>query len=247
MSHVVEYHRFVLYEIPSLKGKRVLELGAGRGIWAYLMRSAREDFDSIIVGVDIHSPYLAHCKRFRVYDDLVRADARWLPFVESVFDIVVAAEVIEHLPKAQGPFLLKEIERVCQGKAVITTPNGFWHQREIPHGVASETHLSGWSVSDLVSFGYKVHGIGFRPARQIMDRQPKLWGFLHYTFTPFSQVFPRLGELLIATKELGNTHPIQVSPIARQYFASDKKSKHHMSLDIIHASTIAENNLVNSV
>ncbi len=206
MSHPLEYDRFVLHEIPFLKSKSVLDLGTGHGIWGYLMRSEKEALDATIVGVDIHEPYLAFCKNFRVYDNLVRADAKSLPFAESVFDIVVAAEIIEHLPKAQGLFLLKEIERVCREKIVITTPNGFWHIRENPQCITSEAHLSGWSVSDLEACGYKVHGIGFRPARRLMDHQPKLWGFLHYTFTAFAQVFPYLGELLIATKELKKVH-----------------------------------------
>jgi ubiquinone/menaquinone biosynthesis C-methylase UbiE len=60
-------------------------------------------------------------KKFCVYEDLILADASHLPFKDDSFDYVLCSEVIEHLSKQSGRRLLAEIDRVCKGRAIITT------------------------------------------------------------------------------------------------------------------------------
>jgi len=66
-----------------------------------------------MVGLDIWKDYLKHSRRHNVYDDYVLADASRLPFRDKSFDIILACEVIEHMPKSRGWSFLKELERVC--------------------------------------------------------------------------------------------------------------------------------------
>jgi ubiquinone/menaquinone biosynthesis C-methylase UbiE len=127
MSHPYEHTRFVLHEVPNLKGKCVLDVGCGKGIWGYFLRSEYDE-NVFMVGLDIWKDYLKHSKRHNVYDDYVLADASRLPFRDKGFDIILACEVIEHMPKSRSWSFLKELERVCRHKIILTTPNGFWPQ-----------------------------------------------------------------------------------------------------------------------
>ena len=44
-------------------------------------------------------------KRHRVYNDIILADARHLPFRRKSFDVILAAELVEHLEKKEGKYL----------------------------------------------------------------------------------------------------------------------------------------------
>jgi len=97
-----------------------------------------------------------------VYDDLILASADKLPFRESSFDLVLASEVIEHLPKVQGEALLREVERVCKWKIIITTPRALWKKGFLENSAPTQRHLSGWTDEEFKKLGYRVVGVGFR-------------------------------------------------------------------------------------
>jgi 2-polyprenyl-3-methyl-5-hydroxy-6-metoxy-1,4-benzoquinol methylase len=210
MEHVPEYHRFVLREIPDLlSGARgqndeltVLDCGAGRGVWGSLMRGIRIGEKGTIVAVDVYRPFLKFLKHFSTYDDAALSDVGSLPFKDRAFDVVLASEVLEHLPKQNGLKFLQEVERVCKGKIILTTPNGAYQlgERMHSHHVESMEHRSGWSVGELRKLGFGVHGIGFRFFKLYWG-YPRVWGALLYFFTPISYSFPRIGEFLIAVKK----------------------------------------------
>jgi len=208
MSHLTEEHRFVLREIyPSvLKDfpERVCDLGCGRGVWGYLTRfilsSYRPDKEAYLIGVDIHRPYLEFVRKYKVYDDIILASVTQLPFKDKSINVILTIELIEHLSKDEGLVFLDEVERVCTDKIVLTTPNGFW-SRKGSLDIPPEVHRSGWHVKDFKKRGYKIHGMGFKYVK-FYTRYPFLWGILFYIFTPLSYVIPRLGEILMATKEI---------------------------------------------
>jgi len=195
---------FVLEEIPELCGRKLLDIGCGRGSWGFLMLVERGGSKGFMVGLDIQKKHLQFCKNHHVYDEVILGDAAHLPFRESSFDFVLASEVIEHLPKNLGFKLIKEAERVGR-KIVITTPQGYQPRSQEIKGPNS--HKSQWTSSDFQKMNYRVHGVGFRFFKWYMIAEkesspPKLlYGALLYLFTPLSYVFPRLGEWLLAIKE----------------------------------------------
>jgi len=209
MEHVPEYHRFVLRELPDLFSTKedqsevmILDCGAGRGVWGSLVRGTRVGAKGSIVALDVYRPYLEFLKRFGTYDDVALSDAGHLPFRDQAFDFVLASEVLEHLPKQDGLTFLHEVQRVCKGKIILTTPNGAYQigERLRSQHVESMEHRSGWSVGELRKLGFGVHGIGFRFFKLYWG-YPSLWGALLYFFTPISYLFPRIGEFLIAVKK----------------------------------------------
>lgn len=75
----------------------------------------------------------------------------------ATFDIVVALDVIEHLPRSAGSAFLKVCEDAASKYVVIQTPNGF-QQQGPEFGNEGQRHLSGWYPNDFRARGYVVHG-----------------------------------------------------------------------------------------
>ena len=83
-------------------------------------------------------------------------------FGPKSFDVVMAAELLEHLPKEDGPKLLAVCESVARKFVIITTPNGFLEQdpalapNEPWAKNPYQKHLCGWLPHELEALGYEV-------------------------------------------------------------------------------------------
>lgn len=71
-----------------LKGKRILDIGCGKGYILYQMRS----FD--VLGVDISPEYMSYLKAKEL--NAIVADAEVLPF-NNEFDIAIMTDILEHV------------------------------------------------------------------------------------------------------------------------------------------------------
>ncbi len=92
----------------------VLDLGCGDGAISNCLVS--DGFD--VTGVDISTEALKHFKGKGVVASLDK-----LPFSDYSFDLVICAEVLEHLPEETYERAVKEIERVARQYVIISTPN----------------------------------------------------------------------------------------------------------------------------
>ena len=70
------------------------------------------------------------------------------------FDVVVAFDLIEHLPKHVGWSLLYEMERVSGQARGVYTPNGFVWQSPAEENPWN-AHISEWTPRDLRVFGFR--------------------------------------------------------------------------------------------
>ncbi len=95
-------------EVSRLNPKTVLEIGKGPGI----VSESLQKFGVAVTTIDIDES---------LNPDVV-ASAEKMPFNDKQFDVVLAAEILEHLPKDKVGVALSEIVRV--GKhAVISLPH----------------------------------------------------------------------------------------------------------------------------
>jgi len=109
--------RAVVDALGPLEGRRVLDLGCGKGRFASRLQQQGAE----VVGLDVSSRMLAEAQGL----DRVRGSARRLPFASAAFDAVVAIEVIEHVgPVGLGP-VLDEARRVLRpgGRLAIIDKN----------------------------------------------------------------------------------------------------------------------------
>jgi len=156
MKEIMPFHdpsidNVVLSLILSRHG-RLLDVGCGYGWFGYKLR-VEYRFNEPIIGFDIYKPYIEQIKHIKVYEDFIVGDARYLPFRNGAFDIVLAAEIIEHLDKRDGLKLIRECERVSRELTILTTPRGFYPQNSYGKN-PFEIHRSGWTEKDFCELGF---------------------------------------------------------------------------------------------
>jgi len=105
-----EHYAVQLREIAKLSGRTILEVGPRAVVHDYLVWSGYE-----VTTLDIDPT--------RKPD--VVADIRTLPFVDQKFDIALCADVIEHLPRSDAPYAIKELRRIAR-TILISVP---WRRR----------------------------------------------------------------------------------------------------------------------
>ncbi len=104
-------------------GDKVLEVGCGEGILSVLMSKK----GAKVTSTDISEPNIDAARKYALnngVDNLVfsLADAENLPFDDNSFDVVVADNVLEHLPDFYKG--LSEMRRVTKNRAIIALPTG---------------------------------------------------------------------------------------------------------------------------
>lgn len=95
--------------VLELEGKQVLEVGIGnRTVGDYLTKR-----DIFYISSDINHELGPN----------VKSDIKNLPFKNNTFDVVLCAEVLEHLPFEEVPVALEEIKRTALRYVVVSLPH----------------------------------------------------------------------------------------------------------------------------
>ena len=102
-----------LFELIPKQGKVALDIGARDGFFSRLLA---ERFDHV-VALDLEKPNIDHPRV-----EAVKGDASQLEFNDRSFDLVVCAEVLEHIPSNLLDQVCKEISRVAGNEVVIGVP-----------------------------------------------------------------------------------------------------------------------------
>lgn len=86
----VEHRLKICEKFVSFSDRAILDLGCGDGKYSKNMRRSSNS----IVGLDIENKALAYAKE---YCDPIIGDAQYLPFCNDIFDVILLADIIEHV------------------------------------------------------------------------------------------------------------------------------------------------------
>ncbi|HXM39770.1 MAG TPA: methyltransferase domain-containing protein [Bryobacteraceae bacterium] len=155
------------------RGKRVLDAGCGAGYGAAELAASALS----VVGADIaaEAVMFAHAHYQRPNLEFEQAACIALPHPDAAFDLVVAFEVIEHLP-AWRDFLL-EVRRVLAptGQFIVSTPNKLYYAESRNQAGANPFHAHEFEFDEFraelsaifphISLFLENHveGVAFRP------------------------------------------------------------------------------------
>ena len=133
-----------------------LDLGCGVGSHFTLLKEFAEEVD----GVDLSPEALSFAKSYP-YRRLEQSPAERLPMGDGAYDLILCADVIEHVEDRSA---MKEIARVLRtnGRVVLTTPAfpSLWHEND-----DYSHHLRRYRKSELVALardgGLEVEYVGY--------------------------------------------------------------------------------------
>jgi len=130
----------------NFEGVKVLDVGCGTGFISRFVA----DLGGNVYSMDFSSIALNEARHYhRKKLTLIRADAIHLPFRSSIFDVVLANDIIEHLDNEVR--FLQEIYRVLVpgGRLILNTDNAWFQYLQ-----GWYTKLK-WMLSKLISFKFK--------------------------------------------------------------------------------------------
>lgn len=113
---------FSILKDSDVRGRRVLDAGAGVGYFS----AALTDLGADLVAIDMGQRLLARIREKCAVPSAVSSVLN-LPFPDRYFDLVLCTEVIEHTTDPQ-----KAVVELCRvtaegGVLLVTTPNRLWH------------------------------------------------------------------------------------------------------------------------
>jgi hypothetical protein len=136
--------------------RSVLDVGMGFGKWGMLTRLyldvyhrrwKREDWQVQIDAIEIYYPYLQH-HQLHLYNQIIIGQAQTeLPKLGD-YDLIIAADVIEHMCRGDGERLIETMKRKAQA-LLITLPIGPGWLRPGQKDNPYEAHVSRWDLTDL--------------------------------------------------------------------------------------------------
>ena len=145
----------ILQHIPEVYS--VLDVGIGFGKFGLLLREHldvrkrryfRPEWQTRIDGVEIYSKYLTPVHGY-IYDTIHVGDIQELLDRLSKYDLIVLADVIEHMPYEDGVKVLKALfNDHCNKGMVVSFPNVIgsdWKNWDNPH----ERHHHVWTVEQF--------------------------------------------------------------------------------------------------
>ncbi|MFB7672930.1 class I SAM-dependent methyltransferase [Kitasatospora purpeofusca] len=135
----------------------VTDIGPGLGTYAQLLRPHHRGHWTAI---EIHRPYIDHYGLRLQYDEVHHLDAREAPDHLYDRDLVIAGDILEHMPPEQAIALLYRIVQAGARHLLVSLPIIPAPQGEVD-GNPWEAHMHDWTATDmdhvLTGLGGTVH------------------------------------------------------------------------------------------
>lgn len=124
-------------KLSTISGGKVLDVGIGRGQFAWIMADSFKDYEEII-GIDVNPKILEtagkNLKQFNVTLELMSGSN--IEFEDNSFDTVSIAQTIHHIPSKD------EINNILMGMKRVLKPGGLFIIKEMFSDNKEEAQLS---------------------------------------------------------------------------------------------------------
>lgn len=123
----------------------VVDIGAGVGTYKSLLTDTKAHW----VGIEIFAPYIQEYHLRDIYNTVICGDARYVDFtLLGEIDLVIAGDVIEHMPRNDAIGLLDRLKQVSKN-IIISVPIVESHQGTV-NGNEFETHHYQWDFDEML-------------------------------------------------------------------------------------------------
>src|SRR3989344_1254508 len=153
----------IMAVLVLLDPQSVLDVGVGFGKYGVLIRERLDlwsgadksvaeyrQWQRRVDGVEAYADYLTPLHSF-IYNQIFVGDACALaPTLAGRYDLVLLIDVIEHLSRAAGLQLLRDLRRISRN-VLVSTPRRVGPQGPL-YGNLYERHISEWRPADFAEF-----------------------------------------------------------------------------------------------
>jgi len=152
----IHKNNIVLRHVSKIPGP-VLDIGFGNGYLEELI--TQNDFKNKLYGIDI-SKYAIYLLNVKFGKTFVNGKITDIPFKDKKFDIVIALDILEHIPKSKISIALSEVNRVLgnNGKFIVSVP-----VNESPVDSRNNGHLRNYTkiifINEMERSGFEVEKI----------------------------------------------------------------------------------------
>ncbi|MFF4292090.1 class I SAM-dependent methyltransferase [Streptomyces vinaceus] len=130
----------------EIQPQTVIDVGAGSGTYAEAVR-ARSPWKGRWTAVEVWEPYVSRFGLDGLYDAVVVADACQLDEWFYRADLVIAGDVLEHMPRADAIGLLDRI-RAHAVNLIVSVPVLHLEQGAV-YGNPYEAHVDHWTADEM--------------------------------------------------------------------------------------------------
>lgn len=139
---------WLIPRIAALDPGSILDIGAGSGTYARLLRSRLPHCR--MTAVEIFAPYIDQFGLEKLYDRVILGDARTCALTSA--DVVLLGDVLEHQPLEDAAILWRRSRLLAERAVFVSLPIGPWPQGEM-FGNAHEAHLHVWTHDQVMDLG----------------------------------------------------------------------------------------------
>jgi 2-polyprenyl-3-methyl-5-hydroxy-6-metoxy-1,4-benzoquinol methylase len=160
------FYREILNQISRCYSRnehfKLLDIGCGVGLVSKII--SQNFSNATISGFDVSEDAVKSAKLLLPSADIKAGDIYDSPFNDKLFDMIICAEVLEHLNEPE--FIIDYIARVCKKYAIISIPNN-WKFRAVnvirfkflPQKGNTPGHVNEWTkqeISTLLSRHFRI-------------------------------------------------------------------------------------------
>jgi 2-polyprenyl-3-methyl-5-hydroxy-6-metoxy-1,4-benzoquinol methylase len=141
-TSILEGKAWLAPRIVELQPATILDVGAGEGTYATLLRP--ELPDTKFVGVEVWEPYLDTYRLHELYDHVVVGDIRDWSLVLPPVDVVILGDVLEHMTHDEAQDVWQRCRTLARLAVFASIPIIYAPQGAV-NGNTHETHVHTWT------------------------------------------------------------------------------------------------------
>lgn len=189
----------IVWRMVDKSSDSILDVGCGGGL---PMRGINGHKSLFSVGADQSAYFIKKSKADKIHSQYVLCDARFLPFKEKSFDIVLCLEALYALPKPESNKIIKKIQNIGHKQIILSERTGAQSEEVDPWGCHI---LSTWVPTDFENMGFKVrgsHGLKLPILNNIFSKSAGLKYVFSYMTSLPAYFMPEMAQNIVCSKKL---------------------------------------------